>query len=361
MSTSGERKSNAFKAFIRMLRNRILVNIQVYADETGTHDKTGKSRGGKACGVAGYAAWSDDLEMLHEKWLAIQKEYKVPPFHFNVWISGKHWNEKKNGLWPYRHLSSAEHNQLLLDYATVIGKRSWFILGRYVSRAGYEKHVHAHVKKYYRHAYGFCVHSFLQGIMEQSVKQWNPLWPNDTKMAFVFEDTCNAEWIDAATNMFTRVKSEYDHQKRMGSLSFVEKSICVPLEAADLIAGLERQSVVRKLEGLEHIQIREAENLLGAGKKLIIGYHDVAALKKLKAQMNEGAKKWVHATRRLRTRYTTRKLYMSTKSEQPESTPFEKFKDFTRKVVSVPKAEIDRRERQYQEERKKQRSQGRKP
>jgi hypothetical protein len=38
-------------------------------------------------------------------------------------------------------------------------------------------------------------------------------------------------------------------------------------------------------------------------------------------------------------------------------TPFEKFREFTRKVVSVPKAEIDRREKEY----KKARKQGRKP
>ena len=33
---------------------------------------------------------------------------------------------------------------------------------------------------------------------------------------------------------------------------------------------------------------------------------------------------------------------------KPESTPFEKFRAFTQKVVSVPKAEIDRREEAYQ-------------
>jgi hypothetical protein len=32
-------------------------------------------------------------------------------------------------------------------------------------------------------------------------------------------------------------------------------------------------------------------------------------------------------------------------------TPFEKFRQFTKKIVSVPKAEIDRRERQYKKDR----------
>lgn len=35
----------------------------------------------------------------------------------------------------------------------------------------------------------------------------------------------------------------------------------------------------------------------------------------------------------------------------PERTPFEKFSDLTRRVLSVPKAEIDERERDYKEQR----------
>jgi hypothetical protein len=39
--------------------------------------------------------------------------------------------------------------------------------------------------------------------------------------------------------------------------------------------------------------------------------------------------------------------------QRPESeTPFEKFRQFTKKIVSVPKSEIDRREKQYQKTRK---------
>jgi len=33
-------------------------------------------------------------------------------------------------------------------------------------------------------------------------------------------------------------------------------------------------------------------------------------------------------------------------------TPFEKFRQFTKKIVSVPKAEIERREAEYQKTRK---------
>ena len=38
---------------------------------------------------------------------------------------------------------------------------------------------------------------------------------------------------------------------------------------------------------------------------------------------------------------------------EKEKTEFEKFRQFTQRVVSVPKSEIDRREEQYQKERAK--------
>jgi hypothetical protein len=40
-------------------------------------------------------------------------------------------------------------------------------------------------------------------------------------------------------------------------------------------------------------------------------------------------------------------------SDPPEPSPFERFEAFARKVISVPKAEIDERERAYREGRAK--------
>lgn len=48
---------------------------------------------------------------------------------------------------------------------------------------------------------------------------------------------------------------------------------------------------------------------------------------------------------------------MTNEREQQQPTPFEKFRNFTQRVVSVPKAEIDRREKEYQRIRKQRRQQ----
>jgi len=42
-------------------------------------------------------------------------------------------------------------------------------------------------------------------------------------------------------------------------------------------------------------------------------------------------------------------------ADDKEQTPFDKFREFTKRVVSVPKAEIDRREKEYKAARKRKR------
>jgi hypothetical protein len=42
---------------------------------------------------------------------------------------------------------------------------------------------------------------------------------------------------------------------------------------------------------------------------------------------------------------------MSDNAKPATETPFEKFRQFTKKIVSVPKAEIDRRETEYKKNR----------
>lgn len=44
---------------------------------------------------------------------------------------------------------------------------------------------------------------------------------------------------------------------------------------------------------------------------------------------------------------------MKTEPVPKNETPFERFRQFTKRIVSVPKSEIDRRERKYQKDRAK--------
>ena len=41
------------------------------------------------------------------------------------------------------------------------------------------------------------------------------------------------------------------------------------------------------------------------------------------------------------------------KSDQPDLSPFERFREFARSIIAVPKTEIEKQEAKYQRERKK--------
>jgi len=43
------------------------------------------------------------------------------------------------------------------------------------------------------------------------------------------------------------------------------------------------------------------------------------------------------------------------KVDKPDLSPFERFREFARRIIAVPKAEIDKQEAKYQRERKKHR------
>jgi hypothetical protein len=42
------------------------------------------------------------------------------------------------------------------------------------------------------------------------------------------------------------------------------------------------------------------------------------------------------------------------KTDKPDLSPFERFREFARRIIAVPKAEIEKQEAKYQRQRKKQ-------
>jgi hypothetical protein len=64
-------------------------------------------------------------------------------------------------------------------------------------------------------------------------------------------------------------------------MDFCSRKDCPPLQAADLLAGVLRQSVEKKMGGIPKNELSELEKLLGAGVNLIVAYRDAEALREL--------------------------------------------------------------------------------
>jgi len=47
---------------------RIIVSVDVYADESGTHDPAGKRPGAEVAAICGYAGWKNKLRTFSRQW-----------------------------------------------------------------------------------------------------------------------------------------------------------------------------------------------------------------------------------------------------------------------------------------------------
>jgi len=81
------------------------VILQVYADESGTHDPTGSQPSSQVAVVGGYMALLDDWEKFCSAWKAILKRHKAACFHANEFERRKGpyllWSDHKADRFKY--------------------------------------------------------------------------------------------------------------------------------------------------------------------------------------------------------------------------------------------------------------------
>jgi hypothetical protein len=85
-------KSNSsglrFDEWASLFPNGIFVKaVIIYADESGTHDRTGQQQGSEYPIVAGYAAPVSEWSKFSVDWKAVLNSYGAPYFHFKEWAA----------------------------------------------------------------------------------------------------------------------------------------------------------------------------------------------------------------------------------------------------------------------------------
>lgn len=94
-------------------RGGLFVILQVYADESGTHDPTGNQPSSEVAVVGGYMAWRDDWKKFCRDWQGILKQYDVPSFHAKI------FNRKAK---PYRSWTDDKFNSFKYALAEIAGR-----------------------------------------------------------------------------------------------------------------------------------------------------------------------------------------------------------------------------------------------
>jgi hypothetical protein len=96
-SAAGARRS--FRNFVSIFHGKWLVEVQVYADESGTHDASGNESGSQWLTVSGYVGDKDQFEKLSVRWQRVLDDHGVRVFHMREFVDKR--NSANDPNWPY--------------------------------------------------------------------------------------------------------------------------------------------------------------------------------------------------------------------------------------------------------------------
>jgi hypothetical protein len=212
-----------FREWALLLPEELLVSFAVYADETGTHDPSGKEPGSAVAGVCGFFSWSDEWAKLSGEWKEVLTAYDVPKFHYRQLA-----NDPRYKAW-----SREKREEFLLRLATIIGKRTRFCLTAFFNVRDYDAVIPEWFKSERPNPYRLCLKLFFEAMHEELRKLLKP--ESQTKVAFVF-DQSDSDWQESVLFFFNGTKALFPKENHMGSLRFAESSTTIPLQAADMLA-----------------------------------------------------------------------------------------------------------------------------
>jgi len=251
------------------------VNLIAYVDESGTHDAKGLAQGADTAGVFGYIASPEEWEVVAEEWTRILVEFGVKCFHASEFADRK--NGPNNPAWPYRGWDDATRDSFIRKLITIARDGTYFSVGGIVVVRAYDENISEEHKKDMEHPYQFCFQLFLDQLLYAVNNHLEPpLCPTD-KVDFHFDR--QSEMEDRARRTFSTIKCIRDPQCRLGSISFDDKSDFIPLQTADLLAYVMRQSASRKMKGDWTVKSGGWEQQLVERGNAIMGYYDDGVFK----------------------------------------------------------------------------------
>jgi hypothetical protein len=206
-----------------VLVERIVVGLDltVYIDESGTHDKTGILLGSEVTTVAGYVATKSCWDRFTKRWRYALREYGVDVFHMSELAA---WQKHE----PYKNWTEFKRKRFLRKLIKIARDNTWFAIGGMVPTKDYESQISPDVKARLgsfdlSHPYHFCsqmlfvkFYDLLTGEIDSHLA--NKHRPNAGNAAFVFEQ--QEEFEDVAYQTFDAVRKRIDQTGRFISLTF---------------------------------------------------------------------------------------------------------------------------------------------
>jgi hypothetical protein len=224
--------------------------VIIYADESGTHDPSGKKSGSKHPTIAGFAAPPSEWSTFCVRWQAVLRSYNAPYFHFREWAAASaaiRFNKAETPELtnnPYFGWNLKKLDKFLYTLADIAGR------GNKVPIAGTIRTELFHKVKSELESnnpdniemgddpFKFSMGEFFQKYHRETWVHWGEF---KAPVTFFFDQSNNQKWLAAMREVYNAFAAK---DTRICGISFVDKKQIphLPLQAADMLAYRMRQN-----------------------------------------------------------------------------------------------------------------------
>ncbi|MGA2220684.1 MAG: DUF3800 domain-containing protein [Verrucomicrobiia bacterium] len=210
------------------------MSIDIYADESGIHDREGMEPGSKVAALAGFVAWRGDWLNFCREWQSKLGEYGPPYFHYREIRFRDRDRKSIYHAWPQARVDS-----FLVELAEIAGRWPRFHIGGLIN----VRSLHRLASK------GDPRRSCPKLFFESFLQEVNDRWPLCTEnFTFIFDDTTDKSWKHLIHDTYSDFKAV---DRRITEIRFRDKRALegLPLQAADLLAYRIRRAGVKTMTG----------------------------------------------------------------------------------------------------------------
>jgi hypothetical protein len=270
MTSQQKSARQAFREFAALFHERLFMNLVCFADETGTHDPSGRAPGAEVAGVVGCISEKGNWADFCGQWEEVLDRYKVKVFHMSE-FSKPEKDGLKDPSWPYRGWGRKKMDSFIRELVPIARDNTMFAVGGFVDVKAHYGSVPEWLKSdAEKFPYYVCFQAFFdQLLVVVRDKLETPLDPGD-QIAFFFGQ--QDQFKELALQLFGQIKQFRDSEDRMGAITFAETIKYPPLQAADLMAYRMRKLIGRKRANKPVVAEGSWDEELESRHNLIMGY-----------------------------------------------------------------------------------------
>lgn len=213
----------------------VFVSIEIYADESGTHDETGKQRGAEVAVINGLAGWKTSWATFARKWRQCLKRNRVDCFHASDLANSTRYPNRPS---VYKSWRQDRKDKFAEALAKMAARSAICPVGGNVPTEWIHDE-NAAKGETGEYPYRRCFDWFFRSVTEELGR----MLPNyQGNITFFFDRNQNPKWEEALRESH-RAFAKTDRRFAVDPVTG-DKRVIVPLQAADLIAYETRKVAV---------------------------------------------------------------------------------------------------------------------